>query len=91
MADNSNLVENLARPLTNGTMTRAEVVSQFNHLHRCIQSALIRGAVLPIIKAMAEAYENGWYDDRNVNASKTCAFLWNAYKNETGVDTPCLM
>ena len=91
MAEKPNLIEAVARPVMGDRMSREEVLEQFDALHRCIQSAFISGVVMPIIRAMAIAYETGYYDARNENAAKTCAFLWDAFKKETGVDTPCLM
>lgn len=85
------VIEPVSRLLANGNISREEIVSQFRKMHRCLQSAFVGGVIMPLLKALAEDYERSNYDDRNVNALKTCAFLWDAFKTETGVDTPCLM
>ena len=91
MENNRNEIRQIAAMIANGNICEKDIVSQFNTMHRCHQTSFVRCVILPIIKAMADAYEKEYTDARNINAAKTCYFLWGKFKEETGTDVPCLM
>ena len=72
---------------TYGGMEDADfIVRHFCSMHRTTNQSFVSRIILPFVRQMAVHYDTGVYDGRNEAACRICRKMWDAVKENLGIE-----
>jgi hypothetical protein len=85
-------IENLAHEIEDiinvmgNSETTDGLVDNLLFMHRTLVQSFTSKVIIRYVQRMAQNYKNGWYDDRDMAASKACSVMWDALVKMCGLD-----